>query len=78
MLNKYCFPEWDVFLIHLFNDKHKVKEHVSFESCAIFGKICYVACVINHPGQLICLHASLHKRNHAGLIENPALKSKVQ
>ena len=26
--NMYCFHEWDVFLIHLFYDRHKIKEHV--------------------------------------------------
>ena len=29
----------------------------------IFGKICYAACMINRTGQLICLHAGLHKHN---------------
>ena len=43
-----------------------------------FDKICYVACAINRAGQLICLHASLHERNRAGLIDEALLKSKVQ
>ena len=30
--NMYCFHEWDVFLIHLFYDRTKIKERVSFES----------------------------------------------
>ena len=53
-------------------------------ACTIFGKICYVACTIdragqiNRDGQLICLHASLHECHHAGLIDKPALKRKVQ
>ena len=61
----------------------KIK-HVSFESWekrnfdAIFGKICYVACAINCGGQLICLLASLHERDRVGVIDKPALKSKVQ
>ena len=37
----------------------------------IFGKICYVAWVINRAGKLICLHACLYKRDCAGLIEKP-------
>ena len=39
----------------------------------IFGKICYVACVISHAGKLICLHACLHECDHAGLIGKPDL-----
>ena len=73
---------WYTFLMTDAN----IKEHTSFESwekketfaCAIFGKICYVACAINHARQLICLRASLHEGDCAGLIEKPALKSKVQ
>ena len=30
--------------------------------------------MINHAGQLICLHASLHERDRVGLTDNPALK----
>ena len=66
----YWFYEWAVFLIHLFYDAHKNKELVSFESwekkkldCAIFGKICCVACAISRAGQLICLRNSLHERD---------------
>ena len=36
-----------------------------------------VLCAINRAGQLICLLASLHERDRAGLIDKPALKSKV-
>ena len=32
-----------------------------------FGKICYVACAINHAGKLICLH----ERDRVGLIDKP-------
>ena len=35
----------------------------------IFGKICFVACTINHADKLICLHACLHERDRAGLID---------
>ena len=63
----------------------KIKGHVSFEpwekketfACAIFCKICYIACAINRAGQLIYLRASLHERDGADLIYKPALKSKV-
>ena len=72
---------WYTFLI----TDAKIKEHFSFESwekketfaCAIFGKICYVACAINRAGQLICLRASLHA-DRACLIYKSAFKSKVQ
>ena len=47
-------------------------------ACAIFGKICYVACLINRAGQLICLHASLHKSDRAGLIDKPACMDQVK
>ena len=47
-------------------------------ACVIFSKICYVAYAINRAGQLICLIASLHKHDRAGLTDKPALKSKVQ
>ena len=72
------FP-WNTF----FMADTKIKEHVSFEfwekklACAIFGKI-YVAYAINRAGQFICLLASLHERDREGLIDKPALKSKVQ
>ena len=63
----------------------KIKEHVPFESweekklaCTVFGKICYVACTTDHTGQLVCLCASLHEHDCAGLIDKPAVKSKVQ
>ena len=35
----------------------------------IFGKICYVACVINRAGKLIFLHACLHEHNRTGLTD---------
>ena len=41
-------------------------------------KICYVTCTITCAGQLICLCASLHKYDRAGVINKPSLKSKVQ
>ena len=58
----------------------KIKGQVSFESSkkkgtfayAIFSKICYVACAINHAGKLICLHACLHVGNWVCLIDKPA------
>ena len=63
----------------------KIKEHFSFESwekkklaCAIFGEICSAASAINRAGQLICLRASLHDSDRAGLTDKSALKSKVQ
>ena len=37
-----------------------------------FGKICYVACAINHAGKLICLHAWLHEQDRVGLIDKSA------
>ena len=51
----------------------KIKEYMGD-----FGKICYVACVVKHTGQLICLRVSLLERDCAGLIDKTALKSKVQ
>ena len=55
---------WYIF----FMTDTKIKERVSFESsgkktfaCAIFGKICYVACVINRTGRLIFRRADLHE-----------------
>ena len=55
----------------------KSKGQVSFEfsekketfACAIFSKICYVASAISCTGKLICLHACLHERDRAGLID---------
>ena len=71
--NLYCFHEWDVFLIDLFMIDTKIKKHISLESWV------FAACTINLGGQLICLHAnSLHECNWVGLIDKPALKSKVQ
>ena len=56
----------------------KIKGQVSFEplekkklACAIFDKICYVACAINRAGKLICMRACLHERDRAGLIDKP-------
>ena len=79
----YCFHQWDVFLIHLFYDMQNfnmsllsLKEKRNFGT--IFSKTCYAACTINHPGQLICLLASLHKHNGAGVIDKAARKNKVQ
>ena len=53
--------------LYLFYNRHRNLRKVSFESwgkktfaCAIFGKICYVACVINPASKLICLYACLH------------------
>ena len=34
----------------------------------VFGKNCYVACMINHFGKLICLDACLHEHDCVGLI----------
>ena len=45
-----------------------LKKKETFAS-VIFGKICYVACVINHAGKLICLHVWLHEHNFMGLID---------
>ena len=81
----YCFHEWDVFLIHVFYDRHKNQRTGLIESsekketfaCAIFVNICYVACMINRAGQLIDQLTSL-SIYRAGLIDKPALKSKVQ
>ena len=64
----------------------KIKEHVFFWvfrkketfAYAIIGKICYVTSAINRAGQLICLHASLHERDHVGLIDKAAFKSQFQ
>ena len=73
----YAFIEntqWDVSLIHLFYDTQKIKN----TSLLSLEKICYVACTINHDGQLVCLHASLHERDRLHLIDKPSLKSKVQ
>ena len=60
----------------LFLMTKKIKSLLSLEkkeafACVIFGKICYVACVINHAGKLICLRACLHMRNRVGLIDKP-------
>ena len=38
-------------------------------ACAIFLKICYIACVISHTGKLICLHAYLNEGDHVGLTD---------
>ena len=38
-------------------------------ACAIFGKICYIACAINRAGKLICPRTCLHQRNRADLID---------
>ena len=63
LYNMYCFHECDVFLIHLFNDRHKnqktrlfwvLRKKETFV-CAIFGKSCYVVGTISRAGQLICL-----------------------
>ena len=76
-----CFPD-TLFLWQTQKLKNtsllSLKKKKGTFACAIFGKICYVACVINRAGQLICLHASLHERNRAGLIYKSALKNKVQ
>ena len=58
--NIYCFHEWDVSLIHLFYDRHKIQNMLDLS----LEKI-YVACRINCTSQLICLRASLHECNHA-------------
>ena len=69
--------------IHDFNfliDKHKnLRASLSWDlrkketfACAIFGKICYVACAINRAGKLICLRACLYERGRTGLIDKPA------
>ena len=41
-------------------------------TCKIFGKTCHVACAIKCAGKMICLNASLNKRDHAGLTDKPA------
>ena len=88
----FFFDKWDVFLRHLFYERQKKLKSTSLLrldkketfACTAFGKICYVACTIdragqiNRDGQLICLHASLYECDHAGLIDKPALKRKVQ
>ena len=62
------FHEWDVFLIHLFNDRHKnERTHLFWVSrkketfaCTIFSLICYVACAINCADQVIaCMPACM-------------------
>ena len=72
---------WYTFLII----DAKIKEHFSVEywqkktfACAIFGKICYVACAITRSDQLICLHASPHDSDSTGFIDKAALKNKVK
>ena len=62
-----CFPDT------LFYDTQKIKN-----TCPLSLEKIYVVCVINRAGQLICLRASLHERDRAGLIDNSSLKSKVQ
>ena len=54
----------------------KIKEHISFVSSPEKKGTSKKA--INCAGQLICQDASLHKGDHVGLIDKPALKSKVQ
>ena len=61
----------------------KIKGQVSFESSEkkkllparvkFVSKIYYVACTINHAGNLICLHACLQDCNCAHLIDNPEM-----
>ena len=38
----------------------------------IFSKICYVACVINCTGKMVCLHVCLHECNRTGLTDKTA------
>ena len=40
-------------------------------ACAIFGKICYVVCVINRASKSICLRTCLRECNSVGLIDKP-------
>ena len=47
-------------------------------ACAIFDKICYVACAINCAGKLICLRACLHKQDRMVLIDKPETHSDIQ
>ena len=47
-------------------------------ACAIFGKICYVACAINCAGKLIRLCACLHERDLADLIDKPVWPIRLQ
>ena len=78
-IHKYCFHEWNVFLIYLFlwqTQKLSTSLFKSWEkryifACMISSKICYVACTINHAGKLICLCAYLHEHNRVGLIDKP-------
>ena len=45
--------------------------------CAIFDKICYIACVINRADKLIYLRACLHERDCTGFIDKPLRDWKI-
>ena len=56
-----------------FYDRQKFKDKslLSLQKKKLACAMCYVACVINHPGKLICLHACLHECDGTGLIDKP-------
>ena len=56
----------------------KIKEHVSFVLSPEKKGTSKKSNQLRWPIELICLDASLHKGDRVGLIDKPALKSKVQ
>ena len=75
-IHKYCFHEWDVFLIYLFlwqtqklsNESLLNLEKKETFASVISNKICYVACMINHIGKLIYPCTCLHEHDHIDLL----------
>ena len=49
------------------------KLKASLFACAIFCKICYVACAISRAGKLICLRACLLERDRTCLTDKPGM-----
>ena len=72
-----CFVQFRILLFLWQTQKLKnkffwvLREKETF-ACAIFTKICYVACRINRASKLIYLRACLHEHDRAGLTDKPA------
>ena len=67
MYSQCCSHKQDVFLIYIFLQQTQKLKNKSVLS-TILGKICDVACTINHGGKL---HACLHEFDHASIIDKP-------